>query len=544
MLRSLVGSEMCIRDRLYGDAGWTDPPRSTSALAQISEAASARDVGTRVHGLVAQKLLSQYAGPGFEPELLVLLSHLMNEHGVLFHKAKPVREAATELLTPITTKIRPAAVPLALAPLYDGVSSRKWEIQAGALSAIGRLVKSKKTKVGVARELRSVIPVVSDQMSCTKLQVAELAVETMREVCGVCGNKDLAPFVEQIIGSVISPDVVGSCVHALASTVLVQQVDAPALAVVEPLLLRALSLNQTAMRRKVAVVVSNLASMVESALDAAPFVVRVLPALRASLERLSDLEAKSVTATAIQNLEQSEITLSRYGVLSQSAVEGVLCEICTAHQVPAIETPVVEFVAGMCCGLVGARAFEEKPWVECILPFLEVESDEVAKRVCVGVLESCSFKAVRRESAADLEEEGEDLCNCEFSLAYAAKTLATNTRLHLKKGKRYGLCGANGCGKSTLLRAIADGQLEGFPPPNELRAIHLEQDTQAIDSELTLLEFVFAEPMCGGLARERVVAFLCELGFGDLNSDSAGSNPGSAGEANLGAHVGLSLIHI
>ena len=69
------------------------------------------------------------------------------------------------------------------------------------------------------------------------------------------------------------------------------------------------------------------------------------------------------------------------------------------------------------------------------------------------------------------EEEGEDLCKCEFSLAYGAKILLNNTYLHLKRGKRYGLCGPNGCGKSTLMRAISNGQVEGFPPPEELKTV-------------------------------------------------------------------------
>ena len=45
-----------------------------------------------------------------------------------------------------------------------------------------------------------------------------------------------------------------------------------------------------------------------------------------------------------------------------------------------------------------------------------------------------------------------------------AKILLNNATLHLKRGKRYGLCGPNGVGKSTLMRSIANGQLDGFPP--------------------------------------------------------------------------------
>jgi elongation factor 3 len=67
------------------------------------------------------------------------------------------------------------------------------------------------------------------------------------------------------------------------------------------------------------------------------------------------------------------------------------------------------------------------------------------------------------------EEEGEDLCKCEFSLAYGAKILLNNATMHMKRGKRYGLCGPNGVGKSTLMRAIVNGQVDGFPPKEQVR---------------------------------------------------------------------------
>jgi elongation factor 3 len=61
---------------------------------------------------------------------------------------------------------------------------------------------------------------------------------------------------------------------------------------------------------------------------------------------------------------------------------------------------------------------------------------------------------------ADDEEEGEDLCNCQFSLAYGAKILLNTATLRLKRGHRYGLCGKNGTGKSTLMRAITNGSVK------------------------------------------------------------------------------------
>lgn len=52
-------------------------------------------------------------------------------------------------------------------------------------------------------------------------------------------------------------------------------------------------------------------------------------------------------------------------------------------------------------------------------------------------------------SLQDEEDDGEEeeLCNCEFSLGYGGRILLNNATLRLKRGRRYGLCGANGAGK-------------------------------------------------------------------------------------------------
>ena len=72
------------------------------------------------------------------------------------------------------------------------------------------------------------------------------------------------------------------------------------------------------------------------------------------------------------------------------------------------------------------------------------------------VIKSASIGEEADEALED-EEEGEDLCNCQFSLAYGAKILLNTATLRLKRGHRYGLCGRNGTGKSTLMRAITNG---------------------------------------------------------------------------------------
>lgn len=107
------------------------------------------------------------------------------------------------------------------------------------------------------------------------------------------------------------------------------------------------------------------------------------------------------------------------------------------------------------------------PVPQSVVPFLAPFcGDAGAAAVCKEFHAACFQEAQARVMAPVEEEEGEDLCNCEFSLAYGGKILLNNARLHLKRGQRYGLCGPNGAGKSTLMRAIGEwpgGRAGGVP---------------------------------------------------------------------------------
>jgi elongation factor 3 len=80
----------------------------------------------------------------------------------------------------------------------------------------------------------------------------------------------------------------------------------------------------------------------------------------------------------------------------------------------------------------------------------------------------CQYDVRVLEGDDDDDEEGENLCDCEFSLAYGGRILLSGTKLRLKRGQRYGLCGPNGAGKTTLMKAIANGQVDGFPDRSEV----------------------------------------------------------------------------
>ena len=66
--------------------------------------------------------------------------------------------------------------------------------------------------------------------------------------------------------------------------------------------------------------------------------------------------------------------------------------------------------------------------------------------------------------------------------------------MKLKKGRKYGLLGQNDCGKTTLMRAIADGSVDGFPDPEDVRTVFVEADIQGELSHLNCVDYVLEFP--------------------------------------------------
>ena len=60
------------------------------------------------------------------------------------------------------------------------------------------------------------------------------------------------------------------------------------------------------------------------------------------------------------------------------------------------------------------------------------------------------------------------------------------------------------------MRAIANGQLEGFPPKEELRTVYVEHDIDASQAETPVVEFVYSDPNLQG-AQLFAIGLSCDL---------------------------------
>ena len=88
--------------------------------------------------------------------------------------------------------------------------------------------------------------------------------KAMKEICGIVGNRDIEPFIPVLVSCIARPAEVPDCVHKLGATTFVQNVEAPALSIMVPLLIRGLRERATAVKRKSALIIDNMAKLVDN----------------------------------------------------------------------------------------------------------------------------------------------------------------------------------------------------------------------------------------------------------------------------------------
>ncbi|CAI4748466.1 CIH_collapsed_G0047340.mRNA.1.CDS.1 [Saccharomyces cerevisiae] len=299
----------------------------------------------------------------------------------------------------------------------------------------------------------------------------------------------------------------------------VAEVTPATLSIMVPLLSRGLAERETSIKRKAAVIIDNMCKLVEDPQVVAPFLGKLLPGLKNNFATIADPEAREVTLKALKtlrrvgNVGEDDVLpeISHAGDVSTTL--GVIKELLEPEKVAPRFTIVVEYIAAIAANLIDERIIDQQTWFTHVTPYMTIFLHE---KTAKEILDDFRKRAVDNipvgPNFQDEEDEGEDLCNCEFSLAYGAKILLNKTQLRLKRGRRYGLCGPNGAGKSTLMRSIANGQVDGFPTQDECRTVYVEHDIDNTHSDMSVLDFVYS----GNVGTKDVITSkLKEFGFSD-----------------------------
>ncbi|KAI0081434.1 hypothetical protein K474DRAFT_1587716 [Panus rudis PR-1116 ss-1] len=438
------------------------------------------------------------------------------------------RTAAVEAVREYVANFNPWATAMILpALLHEIKNAGKWQLKTGSLTVLNQLIAS--APYQISRLTPEIVPVLSEAIWDTKADVKKAARDTLEKAAALISNKDIERFIPALIKALINPvEEVPNTINLLAATTFVSEVDSPTLSLMVPLLSRGLTEKLTAIKRKVAVIVDNMAKLVDSAVTVRPFIPKLLPGLIKVESTMGDPEARSVVARAIATLRQvGEVPTgdgSDLPPLKRADEKQLAHSLISIYKKAGAEAPSVASVEVMYAGnlaafLVNAKQFDTSEW-QTLAPYLAFASTaDPVPIINEWAVKSASAGEDDDEVPED-EEEGEDLCNCQFSLAYGAKILLNTATLRLKRGHRYGLCGRNGTGKSTLMRAITNGQVEGFPSPDEVRTFYVEHDIDGSEADTTVLDFIVSDKRIQA-SREEIIEALASVGFSDERQKQA-----------------------
>ncbi|KNX50199.2 elongation factor 3 [Cryptococcus deuterogattii R265] len=453
-------------------------------------------------------------------------------------KVAAVKTAAIAAVKAIVQSMNPWACFVLLPALLNLIrTSGKWQIKAGSLEILQQLITSAPYQMGEA--MPDLVPVLAEAVWDTKSDVKKAAKATLEKAVSLVENKDIEKFVPALVKSLLNPiEEVPKTITLLSATTFVSEVTAPTISLIAPLLIRGLDERPTATKRKVCVIADNMSKLVDSEYTVRPFLPQLLPRLIKTSETIADPEARSVANRAIVTLrrigkvpaESDGSDLPPLPVAEGPHLATNFVALVKKHGGVSVEqtNPGLAYAGVLAASLVNHHNFDQKTWESTLPPYLKLALPSYDSLPAVReLLQKKADEAETDDAKFPDEEEGEDLCNIEqFNLAYGAKILLHHANMRLKRGHRYGLCGRNGSGKSTLMNAIINNQVEGFPPPSEVRTFYVQHDIDGSEAEISILDWVLGDKRLLATPEE-IKSTLESVGFDEVKQkNSIGSLSG------------------
>jgi elongation factor 3 len=476
-------------------------------------------------------------GPRIEQlEKLLTISNFQEIEPYLVHNILPiilsrmddkpnVAEVALKVGEFFISKLSIQAFPLVASVLFHELRDvSKWKSKIGSLTLLGQYITllDMYDKDLLSASLPELVNTLTYLLYDTKNEVAELAEIVLRKAMKGITNRDLEPFVEELIKAMKNRNQTEETIQKLGGVVFVQTVEGSALSVVIPLMIAGFRQPKEMIKRMCARIVSNMSKLVEEPLEARPFLKDLIPALEYTIDTIADPEARNVANKTHIELVQLNKKALQMNLDKAFRHPGIISKKLS-EKFKKDNNLIIKYISEIVASLIKTKTIDKMEYESETLPYLKL----------IGLdMEASDFLYSEAQKVISFigdnidEDDVELLCDCEFTLAYGTKILLHNTKLKLKKGFKYGLLGKNDCGKTTLMRSIAEGSVDGFPDPEDVRTVFVEADIQGELSHLNCVDYVleFDKIKKMGITKEMVREVLIQVGFTEGKSAGAGGD--------------------
>jgi elongation factor 3 len=319
----------------------------------------------------------------------------------------------------------------------------------------------------------------TNSLQSLKTSVRVLAENCVEQVLLCCKNKDIVPFIQEVVKGIQDVGNTDESIEKLAGCIFVQNIEYPTLCVMLPILERGLQSNRDEVKRKTCIIIENMCKLIEHPKEIIPLLPILEPIIFHCSENVSNPEVRDIATRTYRFIQKLKSIKYEYKTYTTEDMYDMITERLHSeeHKIPIFETEdTILSISNKIKHMVECHHFDQSEWYDLFTS--HSENKYIAKEIAEDIRKELEKADDIEEERYVDEEEGENLYSGEFSLAYGSLTLLNNTFLHLKKNRFYGLLGPNNCGKTTLMRAIANEQVDGFPTRDVLKTIFVEHEIE------------------------------------------------------------------
>ena len=442
-----------------------------------------------------------------EPYLLEFLPILMDN--IAFFKTSEISKITA---SKIISKMNIYSIDVVLDLLFSSLESLKWQTKCGALTVLG-LIKDLDSDV-VKQKLPQIILRLIDMASDVKKDVKDQTRICFNELCSIIDNIDIVKIVPDVINAYMEPvKYTESALDSLVSTSFINEVDPSTLGLLIPILTKGMREKKIATKRRSALVIGNMCKLVNDPRTAAEFYPILKPVLERGIDEIAVEEVRNVCSKSLDILQRvsSEALEISTDIIKVEELINLMCDKINKERDYIYK--LVKHTA-LCCNInLKGNIRKIDSWHNSIDPYLKFLFKEEEYNVFFNLIYETSIANMTPEKI-DPEDEEEDLCNAQFSLAYGTRVLLHQTPFRVKIGRKYGLVGPNGAGKSTLMKSIAGGNLQGFP--THLITVYVECEIIGEKADMTVLDYIMSDEKVKmrECSEETVKKMLTDMGFG------------------------------
>ncbi|KAG2789271.1 hypothetical protein Pcac1_g1579 [Phytophthora cactorum] len=266
-------------------------------IPRLEESMKTGGANARQGAMLVFECLSQRLGLLFEPYIIVILPVMLKCSA----DASPqVREAASHTAKGIMANLSAHGVKLVLPSLLAALEESAWRTKQSGIQILGSMAYCAPRQLGSC--LPQVVPKLMAALTDSHPKVREAGKSALRDVGSVVRNPEIATISKVLLDALEDPNrYTADALQQLQSTSFQHSIDAPSLALVMPIITRGLKDRAGDAKKKAALIVGSMCSMINDAKDLVPYMETVLPSLKTQLMDPIP-EVRAVAAKALGKL--------------------------------------------------------------------------------------------------------------------------------------------------------------------------------------------------------------------------------------------------